>query len=86
MAIIYDENTTQLLDERGFSVLDELLSAPSSVWQPTSGNGEMRQQGTIYLITLSGAFLVTLSGNNLILDNSTYSIIPPTIWEENDSI
>lgn len=59
---------------------------PVTIWKPTSGNGEMVQQGLFDLITLAGNFLITLTGNNLILDTSIYSIIPPTIWIENDGL
>lgn len=59
---------------------------PATIWQPTSGNGEMGQQGTFDLITLSGNFLVTLLGSKIILDTSIYSIIPATTWIEDNGI
>lgn len=59
---------------------------PVTVWQPTSGNGEMSQQGLVNLITIGGRFLTTLGGLYLILDYSVYSIIAPTIWAENDGM
>lgn len=61
------------------------MAEPITLWQPTSGNGEMSLMTALFLTTLSGNQLVTkTSSNNLITGTSKFTQIPVTTWLTND--
>jgi hypothetical protein len=61
------------------------VGVPVTIWQPTSGNGEMGASGNVNITTLLGVLITTLSGVQLITDLSTYTPIPTSLWAENDA-
>lgn len=60
-------------------------NVPVTIWQPSLGNGEMGIGGNENITTLSGLGLTTLSGDFLITLLSTFTPIPGSTWEEDDS-
>lgn len=61
------------------------VNVPQTIWQPTSGNGEMSIGSEEPLETVSGLELVTVSGDNIVTTESVFTQIPDTIWTEDDS-
>jgi hypothetical protein len=62
-----------------------MVNAPATVWQPGGNNGEMNNIALLYLVTLSGNQLITLAGYNLVTLDSSFTQIPATVWEEDNS-
>lgn len=90
MARIHNEAGNQLLDEAGNVLLDEQpVPAPTnhpSIWRPTNGLSEFGNRSADNIVDPSGVFLVDPSGVFIIDTGVTETLIPSTIWEENDSI
>lgn len=61
-------------------------NVPATIWKPTDGNSEMGQSDSANITTLSGLLITTLSGLDLIIAPGTSTLIPATVWIENDGI
>lgn len=63
-----------------------MQDTPVTVWQPTNGTGEMGIGAESPLVTLSGVFLVTKLADQLVTNESTFTQIPATTWEQDQGI
>lgn len=61
-------------------------NVPQTIWRPTNGESEMGQSDSENITTISGLFLTTLSGNDLIVAPGSYTSKPATVWHEDDSL
>lgn len=59
---------------------------PTTIWTPTTGNGEMGIGPENDITTVSGLSLITVSGKLIVTSESVFNKIPSTIWEEDNSI
>lgn len=59
---------------------------PVTIWQPTSGNGDMSIGSEIDIDTLSGLGIVTKSGLQLVTKDSVFTQIPSTVWIEDQDL
>lgn len=60
------------------------VSVPVTIWSPTSGNGEYSLTSTAFIDDTVGVFLVDTVGNSVIDTGVVFTIIPVTLWAEND--
>lgn len=56
------------------------VNMPVTEWRRTSGNGELGNTSDT-LVTLNDLQLITLSGEDIITLEGTYTPIPQTIWD-----
>lgn len=57
----------------------------TTIWRPTSGNGEMTDPGVSNIVDPSGTFLVDPSGNFVVDTGTLLTGIPTTVWIENEA-
>lgn len=60
-------------------------NVPATVWQPTDGNSEYSFTGVDFIVDPSGAFLVDTSSAFIVDTGVTATLIPATVWIEDDS-
>ena len=56
---------------------------PTTEWTP---EGEITQTGVSFIVDPTGNFLVDPSGNFIVDTGTEFSILPTTVWTEDDSI
>lgn len=61
------------------------VNTPVTEWQPTDGNSEYNNTGVNYIVDPSGTYLVDPSTTFIIDTGVTETIIPATVWTEDDS-
>jgi hypothetical protein len=92
MARLLDESGNQLLDERSYILLDEqpephpVVITPRTKWRPTNGLSEFGGSSANNIVDPSGNFLVDPSGVFIVDTGVTETLIPRTVWEEDDTI
>lgn len=58
---------------------------PTTIWSPTSGNGEYISTGVLDLVDTTGLFIVDTAGNEIVDTGISFYPIPETIWIEDNS-
>lgn len=59
---------------------------PQTVWQPTDGLSEFGNETPNNIVDNLSNYLVDPSGNFIVDTGVIQTLIPSTIWEENDAI
>lgn len=59
---------------------------PQTIWRPTDGNSEFSVTGNPNIDTESGLDLITQSSLNLVTEDSSATLIPSTVWAEDQSM
>lgn len=62
------------------------VDVPTTIWSPTSGNGELSLSNNALIDTESGLDIITESGLSLIIEDSTFTKIPASVWIEDDNL
>lgn len=58
---------------------------PVTVWRDTNGLSEYSNEGANNIVDTLGNYLVDPSGNFIVDTGVVQTLIPSTIWEEDDS-
>ena len=58
---------------------------PATVWAPTDGNSEASVPGVAEIVDASGLLLVDSSANIIADSGNAFTIIPVTVWTEDNS-
>lgn len=61
------------------------VNIPVTEWRPTDGNSEYDNIGVNFIVDPSVTYLVDPSGIYIVDTGVTATLIPATIWEEDDS-
>lgn len=61
-------------------------NTPLTIWSPNNQQGEFSVSGNPNLDTESSLDLLTESGNNLVSEDSIFTPLATTVWQEDDSI
>lgn len=62
------------------------ISEPQTIWRDTSGLTEYSSDGPNNIVDTLGNLLVDPSGNFVVDTSVVATLIPATVWEEDDSI
>lgn len=60
------------------------MGTPVTIWRPSSGNGEMSDVGTNFIVDPSGNFLIDPPMNKIVDTGILFTQIPVTIWTEDN--
>lgn len=61
------------------------VNVPVTIWRPTNGNGEAVSVGVSGLVDLTASTLVDLTGSPLVSTGTDFTLVPQTIWTQDDS-
>lgn len=61
------------------------VDVPVSIWRNTSGYGEFDNTGAVSIVDTTGVSLVDTAGIQIVDTGVTFTNIPATAWEEDDS-
>lgn len=92
MARILDEAGDQILDERGYILLDEQPDTPTpgtttaTVWRATNGLSDFGSTSPSNIVDTLGDFLVDSLGIFVVDTGIINTLIPPTVWEEDNTV
>lgn len=62
------------------------VDVPVTVWRDTDGLSEYSNTGVNYIVDTADFYLVDPSGYYIVDTGVSRTLIPDTIWEEDDSI
>lgn len=62
------------------------VDVPVTVWQPTDGNSEFTDTGVNYIVDTADFYLVDTTGFYIVDTGVTQTLIPSTVWVENDGV
>jgi len=62
------------------------VDVPQTVWQATDGLSDFHNEGANNIVDTLGNYLVDPSGNFIVDTGVVQTLIPSTIWEEDDSV
>lgn len=61
-------------------------NVPVTVWQPTDGNSEFSTGSAVSIVDTAAVQLVDTAGISIVDTGVTKTLIPATVWAENDSV
>ncbi len=62
------------------------VNVPATVWRNTNGLSEFSNEGANYIVDTLDNNLVDTLGNYVVDTGVIDTLIPDTIWEENDGV
>lgn len=61
------------------------VDVPATVWRDTNGLSEYSNTGVDYIVDPSATYLVDPSGTYIVDTGVTATLIPATVWSQDDS-